>query len=79
MYVYIYIHIYIYIYIHTFIYIYIYIHIYIYLYVYILIEGSLRSETSDKMDRWKREAQPGRSSDMEKVRSEKIRDGEAQT
>ena len=74
---YIYTYIYTYIYIHTFIYIYTY--IYIYLYVYILIEGSLRSETSDKMDRWKREAQPGRSSDMEKVRSEKIRDGEAQT
>ena len=35
-----------------------------------------RSESSDNMDRWK--AQPGRSSGMEKVRREKIRDGEDQ-
>ena len=35
-----------------------------------------RSETSHNMDRWK--AQPGRSLGMEKVRREKIRDGEDQ-
>ena len=35
-----------------------------------------RSETSDNMDRWK--AQPGRSSGMERVRREKMRDGEDQ-
>ena len=50
--------------------------IYIYIQTYRGTDHYIRrkfsSETSDNMDRWK--AQPGRSSDMEKVRRGKIRD-----
>ena len=41
-----------------------------------------RGETSNNMDRWKEhcqeEAEPGRNSDVEKVRREKIRGGDNQ-
>ena len=42
-----------------------------------LVEGSLEVKLPTVWTDGK--AQPGRSSDMEQVRSEKIRDGEAQT
>ena len=48
--------------------------VYIYIYTHI-IEGSLEAKLPTRADA---KAQPGRKSDMEKVRREKIRDGEDQ-
>ena len=66
------------IYIYIYVYIYIYIHIYKYIdiYKYTYIRRKFRSETYNNMDRWK---STGRSSAMEKVRSDKIRDEKYQT